>query len=398
MEYSKVIDHTMDEFEIAASDEVYGAIQDASNGTERSAQQQAFRLGMSNIGHCQNAAVLMIKQTPPSDVRDKSAAFFGTVAGAAIEAQMKMTHPGWLFQSEAIFQIPSGGELGSHPDIAIPAREGVTAEEFLANRKAREEDPELPRKYVQGVWDLKSKDKLDFIKKYGPSKQQVFQLTGYADALTKTLLLMDPETGKVTADAEVGVPMQDENGVETGEMVLDASKPIWLTDVYFDRSGAQHEAYSFGWWFDPAVLLEIDDWIHDLKYAVVNNLEGSKDKPREWCWSWCEYATLCRGNDTDAEGLIEDPEILSAINSYAAAQKAETQAKKDKEIAKLALPGTLSGTTGTHTVRWVEVGPTEIKGFTRAGHRKLDIRPIPGPKKPPAPRKKKTVKEDEVQA
>jgi len=397
MEYSKVIDHTMDDFEEAAAEEVYEAIQEEANGTERSAQQQAFRLGMSNIGHCQQAAVLMIKQTPPTDVRDKSAAFIGTELGKAIERRMKLRHPGWLFQSEAIFQIPSGGELGSHPDIAVPAREGVTAEKFLANRAARKEDPSIERVYVQGVWDLKSKDKLDVIKKYGPSKQQVFQLSGYADALTKTLLLMDPATGEVTGDPEVGVPMQDADGNETGETVLDPTKPIWLTDVYFDRSGSQHTAYSFGWWYDPAVLNEIDDWIHDVKYAVVHEQEGSKDKPREWCWNWCEYATLCRGNDTDAEGLIEDPEILSTVNLYAEAQKAETAAKKLKESLKPQIPANLSGTTGTHTVRWVEVGPTVVKEQHRLGYRKLDIRPIPGPKKPPAPRKKK-VKEQEAEA
>lgn len=398
MEYSKVIEHEMDEFEQLAAHEVYGAIQDAANGTERSAQQQAFRLGMSNIGHCQQAAVFMIKQTPPSDVRDKSAAFFGTVAGAAIEAQMKKTHPDWLFQSEAIFQIPSGGELGSHPDIAVPARTAISKDEFLkrarfANAKANGEveGPELPRGYVQGVWDLKSKDKLDVIKKYGPSKQQVFQLTGYASALTTTLLLMDPETGEVTADEEIGIPMVDENGEPTGETVLDPTQPIWLTDAYFDRSGAQHEAYSFGWWYDPNVLNEIDDWIHDTKYAVINNTEALKEKPREWCWNWCEYATLCRGNDTDVEGLIEDPEILAAVSTYAEAQKAETAAKKLKENLKLSIPATLSGSTGTHNVRWIEVGPTVVKETQRPGYRKLDIRPIPGPKKPRVTRKKPQV-------
>lgn len=366
MEYSKVIDHTMDEFEIAAADEVYAAIQDASNGTERSAQQQAFRLGMSNIGHCQNAAVLMVRQTPPSDIRDKSAAFFGTVAGAAIEDQLKKTHPDWLFQSDTVFKIPSGGELGAHPDIVIPASAAVSKDEFLANVEARKTDPTLPRKYVQGVWDLKSKDKLDTIKKYGPSKQQVFQLTGYASSC-----------------------------IDAG--LLDGDQPIWLTDAYFDRSGAQHEAYSFGWWYDPAVLLEIDDWIHDVKYAVVNNQEGSKDKPRDWCWNWCEYATLCRGNDTDAEGLIEDPEILSAVSLYAEGLAMEGAGAKLKKTAKQSIPHQLSGTTGTHTVRWVEIGPTVVAAGNRAGYRKLSITPIPGPKKPPAPRKKK-IKDEEASA
>lgn len=406
MEYSKVIDHTMDEFEQAAAKVVADSIQNAANGTARSAQASEFRLGMSNIGHCQQAAVFMIKQTPASDKRKKTAAFFGTVAGEAIEKQMKIDHPGWLFQAEGIFPIPSGGELGCHVDVVVPARGSVSPEEFLANAKQRQlaEDEEAQAillevagkeplvapepVHVQGIWDLKSKDKLDVIKKYGPSKQQVYQVTGYAKAMTETLMLIDRETGEPTTDPEKGDPVTDEHGVPTGETVLDPTKPIWITDVYFDRSGAQDEAYSFGWFYDPAVLLEIDDWIHDLKYAVVNGTEASKDKPREWCWSYCEYATLCRGNDTDAEGLIEDPEVLATIDLYAEAQKQETAAKKLKESLKGNIPSQLSGTTGTHTVRWIEIGPTVVAESVRAGYRKLDIRPIPGPKKPRAKKPK----------
>lgn len=348
MEYSKVIDHTMDEFEQAAAKVVADTIQNAANGTERSAQASAFRLGMSNIGHCQQAAVYMIKQTPPSDERKKTAAFFGTVAGEALEKQMKIDHPGWLFQEEGVFAIPSGGELGAHIDIVVPASEAVSPEEFLASKQPGYEGPEL---FVQGIWDLKSKDKLDIIKKYGPSKQQVFQVSGYASAM-----------------------------IDKG--VLDGTKPIWITDVYFDRSGAQDECYSFGWFYDPAVLNEIDDWIHDLKYATVNNTEASKDKPREWCWSYCEYATLCRGNDTDAEGLIEDPEILAAIETYQNAAEREREAKKEKDTAKLHIPLEVKGSTGTHNARWVWRNPTEVKAGTRAGYWMLDVRPIPGPKKP----------------
>jgi hypothetical protein len=401
MEYSKVIEHTMDAFEEAAAKVVADTIQNAANGTARSGQAREFRLGMSNIGHCQQAAVYMIKQTPPSDERKKTAAFFGTVAGEAIEKQMKLDHPDWLFQAEGVFPIPSGGELGCHVDIVVPNRGSVSVQDFLANaeqiERAEEMETTAPEPvHVQGIWDLKSKDKLDTIKKYGPSKQQVFQVTGYAKAMTETLLLIDPETGEPTTDPEKGDPAVDEHGVPTGETVLDPTKPIWITDVYFDRSGAQDECYSFGWFYDPAVLDEIDNWIHDLKYAVVNNAEASKDKAREWCWSYCEYATLCRGNDTDAEGLIEDPGILAAIETYRDAAERERVAKKEKDVAKLHIPLEVKGSTGTHLARWVYRNATEVKAGTRAGYWMLDVRPIPGPKKPPAPRKKKAKAEVEA--
>lgn len=370
MQYSQVIEHEQDAFDLASSEECYQSIQDEANGTDRAAQAAEFRLGASNIGHCQNAAVLMTRQTPPTDVRDKTAAFIGTELGKAIERRMKIRHPDWLFQAEVVFNIPSGGELGAHPDIVRPASACVSVEEFEVNALARqdaldrieagEEGVIVPEQvFVQGVDDLKSKDKLDIIRKYGPSKQQVYQLSIYAAAL-----------------------------IDAG--ILDGTKPIRLADVYYDRSGSQHEAYTFGWWYDPAILNEIDDWIHDLKYAIVTGGEGSKDKPREWCWSYCEYATLCRGNDTDAEGLIEDPEILAAIEVYREAADAERDAKKRKDVAKLHVPLEVKGSTGTHNARWVWRNPTVMKETTRAGYWMLDVRPIPGPKKPRT-RKKKEV-------
>jgi hypothetical protein len=347
----------MDEFEQAASRAVHNAIQNAANGTDRSAQAAEFRLGMSNIGHCQQAALFMIRQTPPTDERDKTAAFFGTVAGAAIEKQLKIDHPGWIFQDEAVFNIPSGGEIGCHPDIVIPASEGVTKEEFMAQFEEGYEGPEL---YVQGVWDLKSKDKLDYIKKYGPDRQQIFQVSGYASAM-----------------------------IDAG--VLDPDQPIWISDVYYDRSGKEKDPYTFGWWYDPKVLNEIDDWIHDLKYAAVTGADALKEKSRDWCWSYCEWATACRGLDTDVEGLIEDPGHLTAVELYNQGAELVREGEKMKTSAKLELPTSLSGSTGTHNVRWTWINPTKIAESTRAGYWKLDIRKVPKPKTPKtrAPRKKK---------
>jgi hypothetical protein len=83
-----------------AAQAFYDAIQNASNGTERSKQQQDMFIGVSTLGHCKQYAALMMKQTPFSDERDKTAAFFGTVAGDAIEAQLKKDHPEWLIQEK----------------------------------------------------------------------------------------------------------------------------------------------------------------------------------------------------------------------------------------------------------------------------------------------------------
>lgn len=362
MFYARVVEHTENIFEKADSDFIHDTIQHASNNTDRSKQQQDFRLGASNIGHCRQHAVYLIRQEEPTDVRDKSAAFYGTVAGDAIEQHIAKIDKRWIIQPEGFSKFLSGGGVGTHADLVMPWKNSVTVEQFEARQKERAEafqriadgeaDVEVPEQvFVQGVRDLKSKDKLDYVKLYGPTQQQIFQLHQYVNAC-----------------------------IEDG--LLNGDEPIWISDIYFDRSGSQHQPYTFGMWYDPAVLEEIDAWVQDVILAVAHNEDASKDKAREWCWSYCEYATKCRGNDTDAEGLIEDPEILALVNTYAEANAMESAAAKLKKQTKEQIPANLSGTTGTHTVRWVEVGPSEMKAYTRAGYMKLDIRPIPGPKKP----------------
>lgn len=339
---------------------VYGAIQNASNGTDRSAQQQDYRLGMSNLGHCRQYAALMTKQVAFSDVSDKTAAFIGTVLGNAIEHQLEEEHPDWIFQTEGFFKLPSGGGVPGHPDIVIPASAGASLDEFMASvQDATAEDGSVDIaqiKFPQGVWDLKSKDQLDSIREYGQTQQQRFQLTGYASAM-----------------------------IDAGE--LNADEPIWLMDVYFDRSGRVHEAYAIGHWYDPNTVTEIDDWVNDVKYAVVNNEDAARDMNRDWCWSWCEYATVCRGNDTDVEGLVDDPEFLAAVDMSRRATDLTREADRLKDSAKKVLEGR-SGSTGAHIVRWIEIGASTVN-YTRKAYKKLSITPIGKPKKPAKPRARK---------
>ena len=102
MQYARVVEHSESAFESVASRMVHAAMQAASNGTDRSEQQREFKLGASNIGHCRQHAVLMIRQTPPSDERDVTAAFIGTVVGDAIEKQLKVMHPNLVVQEEGL--------------------------------------------------------------------------------------------------------------------------------------------------------------------------------------------------------------------------------------------------------------------------------------------------------
>lgn len=320
----------MSEIEASASASVYDAIQNASNGTDRSKQQQDFYIGVSNLGHCKQYAKLLMTQTPFSDERDKTPAFFGSVSGDAIEAQLRLDHPDWLIQGNATFHLPSGGEVGGHFDVVVTAD------------AATEEHP-------QGVRDLKSKDKLATVKRMGQSRQQLFQLHGYAKA-----------------------------GIDAG--LFDLTKPIYVMNIFYDRSGSDREPYTIASVYDPDVVTFIDEWVNDVKYAVINGEDAEREMPRDWCASWCEYFTVCRGDDTDVEGLIEDPDVVAAINAYAEATKAESAAKKLKTSLKPFLQDR-SGSTGAFKLRWVEIGESEIS-FTRAAYSKLDIRPVKAPAKP----------------
>ena len=319
----------MSEIEAAASKAVHDAVQNASNGTARSQQAQDMFIGISTLGHCKQFANLMMKQTPFSDERDKTPAFFGTVSGDAIEKQIKIDHPDWLIQQMVEFHLPSGGSVPGHFDIV------VTAE------AATEEHP-------QGVRDLKSKDKLETIKRMGQSRQQLFQLHAYAKAC-----------------------------IDKG--MFDLSKPIYVMNVFYDRSGYDRNPYTIASIYSDDVVKFIDDWVNDVNYAVINGEDAEREMPRDWCANWCEYFTVCRGNDTDVEGLIEDPEVVAGITAYAAASKAETAAKKLKESLKPTLVGR-SGSTGEHVLRWTTIGESEVS-YTRKAYDKIDIRAVKAPKK-----------------
>jgi hypothetical protein len=115
--------------------------------------------------------------------------------------------------------------------------------------------------------------------------------------------------------------------------------------------------------------------------------------PREFCWNWCEYATVCRGNDTDVEGLLEDPAVFAAVEMFEERKALMDKAKALEKGYKTALAG-VAGSTGQHMIRNTWVNPVEMKASVRAGYYKLSITPIAEPKpKPKRAPKKQTAEE-----
>lgn len=319
----------------------YQAIQNAANGTARSQQQRRFGLGVSNLGHCRQYAKLLTEQTPFSDKRDKTAAFFGTIAGAAIEEQIKLDHPDWITQQKCEVTFPNGAMVPGTLDVLVTKEAGCTYEEFI---ESMEEGYDGPLRAMQGVWDGKSKAELDTIRKYGPDQQQIFQIHSYTKAM-----------------------------IDAG--FLDPTKPIVIMDVFFDRSGRDVIPYGVAHLYRPEVIDQINDWINDVIYAVINKEDAARDKPRDFCFKYCEYASVCRGTDTDVEGLIEDEKQIQLIEQYKEWSEKETEAKKKKATLNSLIHA--EGSTGTWNVRRTWVNPSSYT-VNREGYFKLDIRRVKG--------------------
>lgn len=325
-----------------AAGAVYDSIQNASDATARSRQARSRVIGVSNIGHCREYMRMVILDTPDTEVRDKTAAFMGTVTGEAIEAQIKIDHPNWLTQVQLFFPLGEGGTVKGHADVIIPASEGCTVEEY---RESLEEGYDGPPRYFQGVLDLKSKAELESIRRYGQSQQQRFQVYAYAKA-----------------------------AIEAG--YLDPSKPIVVGDIFYDRSGRDQTPYPIVEEYRESVIHEIDMWMGDVIYAVRNGERASQDKPIEWCERFCELFTACRGGETEARtGLITDEDTVNQVRLYADGAAMARDGDKLKKLAKENLVG-VEGSTGDYTVKQVEVGATYVPGFTRAGYTKIDVRKI----------------------
>jgi hypothetical protein len=57
------------------------------------------------------------------------------------------------------------------------------------------------------------------------------------------------------------------------------SKPVWVGNIYFDRSGKEPKPMVFIEEMDPMLTDEIDSWVQDVIYAVKNNEDASRDIP-----------------------------------------------------------------------------------------------------------------------
>lgn len=302
------------------------AIDLATNGSDRSRQSKANVVGVSDVGGCREYVRRVVMDEEPSqEVHTYDlAAFIGSAIGDKMEdafiANAEIYEPGvtWHKQDEVTVTLAVRGMV-----LNIPGHPDLYSRHDLV--------------------DFKSVDGLGVVRRTGPTDQQRFQRALYFKALL--------DDGKVDPDG-------------------------WVHNIYIDRSGADSEPVVWSAPYDPREVEEAIEWLSDVIYAIQQGEEASRDKPREWCYACCPFAPACRGeDDTDVEGLIEDPFILEAIEVYNAAKDTIRLAEKDKKSAASVLAD-VNGRTPTHIVRWVEVGSSEV-AYTRSGYRRLDVKPIP---------------------
>jgi len=300
------------------------AVKAYQDNSARSVQSQEGRLGPSDIGFCRNKAALMIKGVEQTDSTNMWAAAVGTSVHNYVEAAIKEMFPEWLLGSiddlRVTATLPSGAEISGHPDIVIPN--------------------------ANTVLDIKTVDGFAWVKREGTNQSHKYQRHLYAMGCLASGL-------------------------------FDKNKPIYVGNVYFDRSGKEGSTYTVVEELDPTLTNEIDSWVTDVTYAVTHSEDASRDIPAAVCEKICSYFTACRGELETNEGtvLIDDPELLAAVNMYVDGRDMSKEGEQLKKAAQSVLSG-INGSTGSYQVRWVDVNPTRVDSFDKAGYSRMDVRKV----------------------
>lgn len=300
------------------------ALNDYENRSPRSQQATDGILGPSDIGFCRQKAVLVTRQVAPTDKTNKWPAMVGTALHNYIEFALAKTYPDWLFGSidhtRVTATLPSGAQISGHPDIVIPDRNTVL--------------------------DIKTVDGFEWVKRNGVSDSHKYQRHLYA----------------------LGC-------IQSG--IFDEDKPVYVGNLYFDRSGKEQIPILHIEQFDSELSYEIDQWIQDVIYAVKTGEDSARDVAPAVCERICEFYTACRGNLPVGDGgdLIEDGLTLSAIEMYVEGRDLENQGKRMKKEASYALSG-INGIGNGYQVRWTTINASKIDSYERPESIRLDVRKV----------------------
>lgn len=289
----------------------------------RTQQQEEHRIGASELGHCRSYLKHMVIGTEYDFMEDpKWEAFIGTAVGDLTEAAYLAEHPGSMTQVDFEAVLPSGKTIPCHADIVD------TQADILI--------------------DIKTKNGLAAIRRdKEPSRQHKWQVAVYRLGLIQAGLLTE-------------------------------NSRVFL--VYMDRSGSEYVPVTYEVVVDENVYQEIEDFINDALYAVVNDVEAPKDKEWDFCSRYCPFFSTCRGGDTLASGLIEDEGAALALKHRIEAMaviKEQEALKKEADNTLRAYAekgGYIVTDEGPYELSLTYVNPTHIKAHDKAGYDRMNVR------------------------
>jgi hypothetical protein len=303
------------------------AIRSGQETEGRTQQARAGLIGPSDIGFCRQKVVLVTKGVQPSDAKPTWAAAVGTALHNYVGDILKRMFPDWIIEGngqKVTATLPrTGSQISGTPDWIIPS------ENLLL--------------------DLKSKAGLEIVRREGPSLSHRMQRHLYA-------------MGAIDAG------------------LLDPSRPVYVGNVYVDRSGKDAEPYIQIEEFDPGFTDEIDSWVEDTIYAVRYDEDASRDIAASRCETFCEFYTACRGALPMSESEpITDPVLITAIDTYVEGRDMEKVGKQLKREAAAVLAG-VNGSDGRFQVRWTNIPGSEVPGYYRNDSTRIDVRKVRGAK------------------
>jgi hypothetical protein len=299
------------------------AIDEFGRRAPRTLQSKAGIMGPSDLGFCRQKAALMTRGVEQTDDTPINSAQIGTAIHTYLAEAFEWANPdNWLVERKVTARFPSGAEISGTADLIMTDWNAVI--------------------------DAKTVDGFEWVRREGTSLNHKYQRHTYA-------------MGAIA------------------EGLLDEDKPVYVGNLYIDRSGKEKEPLLIIEEFDPTMTIEIDSWIGDVIYAVQNNEDTSRDIPAPVCEKICEFYTVCRGDLPVEDGgeNIDDEMRINAVRMFVDGrdlEKTGAQMKKEAGAILIDTNGVAVVDGQRYTVRNTYVNPTTVQAFEKNGYNRIDIR------------------------
>lgn len=290
-------------------DLISAAVKAVGESSERSVQSSEGRIGPSDLGFCRQKALLMMRNVPQSDSSDIWKAQAGVAIHDYLRNALAQFFPDWTLDSAKVTAtFPSGYTVTGTPDLVVPE--------------------------YNIVIDHKTTDGFERVKKLGRTQSHRFQLATYA----------------------LGC-------IQSG--LLDGSQPVFMGNLYWDRSGRENEPLFMWEQYDPSLIDEVDEWIGDVVRANLSGEDTNRDIEPILCRRICSHFTACRGHLPTSEEpeLITAPELVAAAELVFDGRSLQRVGRSQEDEGKDSLSG-IDGVTDRFQIRHVEVN-RKSGSFTR---------------------------------